>query len=139
MQFSPLALAALLPLLSMVSADSNICTDGSAATNMHLSWYPELEIPHTTANNNLFDAALYKKKLGQHNFDFFITASNNRAHINIYNGHGDQEFFRVNYKGGNGKLVHSFLVWSRNLGCDSEVDVDQALVKSVTVEMAKNI
>jgi hypothetical protein len=143
MRFSPLALVALLPLLpSAFAADPNekFCTDAEGQLN-GMGWWPELELPQSVASvpGSWFDVYLFKK-LANHDTELKAQVSaNNRASINIYNGHGDSQLYRVNFKDEDNKAFKSFLFWSNSGGCDTataSVPLDK--VKHITVEMEKD-
>lgn len=141
MRFSPLALAALLPLLASVSAQSQppppVCAD---ASTVNKAWWPELNLPVSEANDIIFSAGL-TTKLSDHTYEFSAVVSNNKgdkkASIMIYNGHGKDILFRINFKRANGSIVHSFVSMSNNGGCVSTIVVDPAEVKLATIEMVK--
>jgi hypothetical protein len=139
MRFSPIALAALVPLLSSVFGYDTKCTDGEGKGD-HLAWWPELEIPQgpTSRAGEVYDFYMVKK-LGDHNTDFEMSVfSDDFATINIYNNHGRGLVYRVKFKDEIRKDLKSFIFQSNSDPCESPLpNVPFAKVKHVTVEMLK--
>jgi hypothetical protein len=147
MRLSSCTLAALLPLLSMVTAfdpPSNPCQEAQGIDGAMRFHVPALEVPRTVIPDarNGYETFL-SRKLDNHMVDFTILVSpSNQASIQIVNGHGKNRHYRVFFtKLDPGNVVPvtiaSYLVWSNSPQCQSASEVDWSKVAGVYIEMER--
>lgn len=140
MRFSPLALAALVPLLSVSSpvsaAPPPVCVNTkTVGAWVPDHWWPPLDLPIHTKTDTYIDAGLVKK-LDNHNNEMYVTVGDKKATITLYNGHGDNHYFRINFIKSDKTNLYSFVSWGKNGGCVTDPIIVAKDVARITIEMA---
>jgi hypothetical protein len=137
MRFSIYALAALLPLLSMISAEKCVQAEGNGSD---LNWWPIDELPKTTSTAQLIEAS-FDKKYAHHYYHAVANVnSNNQAYISVTSGLGPHLVFRISYKDASFNVVKSYLITSsKTASCQTQPDYTPEFnrVQHITIQVLK--